>query len=980
VKNVRLPLFVSLVLVLGLAPFASAAIVADHNSVNASAIPDSAVTTAANLRVHLRRASVGGNISDGLDALQAANARYNRSRWVFYDRGNPGWQAKVDEFTTFVGSNAASYDVLSMKFCFIDPDASFTYYRDAMLALETAHPGKILVWWTIPIETGGNSARRTFNDQVRAYANANNKPLFDIADIESYNAAGAHRVDSSGREIMWDVWTSDGGHLNDAGAQRVASAWWWLMARLAGWNPGGTPAITIDDASTTEGHTGTKTLTFRVRLSSASTSPVTVAWGTSNGNAPSELGPHQITTRYIGMNFWEPNDNVRWAYFASVGRTGRYGRGTAFDAEDYSIIDERGDPTVDFYLTLFDTNYGMLGTHGGTYSISFNGQATVKCYANASIYDLVADVTTTYDAATNKSTGTLSLPQDVTHPVLVFADTKRTSTASTNTGVANLRVMRPSAPNATTSLPETANFTPQLLEVARKFNAIREMSNIEAGGNDWEVEWSQRIKPFERQGMVASDGRSYGSGADAWVRPTHNRGQSYEWRILLANESDTDLHVNVPVCASDDYLTKLAQLLRYGSDGNNPYTSSQASPVYPPLEAGRKVYIELGNELWNWGSPYWYGANWLHNTAKATGAAHPIHFDDPGLALDENTLASRWQAYRTVQLSNLFRAVWGDANMHTVVRPLVEWQQQAGHAQHALMFLHQYYNNGDGVSYVATPHPVSYYIWGAGVSFYCGPSDQSSVESIFGSWDVNAWARTGVEIDLAWAKTLGLAYFLYEGGPAFGDSAAGSVIFNALLDDRIRQKTIEIHNVLEDYGWDGGSFYSVNGFDESAGGYGASWEYVPNIWDIDLRPKMQALDELNNTSIKRPVVYGNATGAAGFLAAAYTENTNWVSELHDKTAASVYFGRVESWDPSGLGYLVRSASAGNYRLRVQYSGGPTTVQVIANGTIAGTFTLPAAAGATWSSDIVVGLGAGQNGVRLRNLGSDITLNRVIVQP
>ncbi|MEI9984560.1 MAG: hypothetical protein WDN69_15960 [Aliidongia sp.] len=37
------------------------------------------------------------------------------------------------------------------------------------------------------------------------------------------------------------------------------------------------------------------------------------------------------------------------------------------------------------------------------------------------------------------------------------------------------------------------------------------------------------------------------------------------------------------VFASDDYVTKLAQLLAYGSDGVNPYTSPQADPVYPPL-------------------------------------------------------------------------------------------------------------------------------------------------------------------------------------------------------------------------------------------------------------------------------------------------------------------------------------------------------------------------------------------------------------
>lgn len=236
--------------VLAFAPIARAqAIVADHAATAIAAIPDAAVADAARLRVLLRRASVGGNIDAGLDALRAQNAKYDRSRWSFQDRGNPGWQAKVDDLVAQAAAFAASYDVLSMKFCFIDPDASFAYYRDRLLQLESTHPGKRFVWWTIPIETSGNTARQAFNDQVRAFARANGKALFDIADIEATNAAGQRRLDSGGREILWSEWTSDGGHLSTAGAQRVASAWWWLMARLAGWDPNGLQVTSIRPVS-----------------------------------------------------------------------------------------------------------------------------------------------------------------------------------------------------------------------------------------------------------------------------------------------------------------------------------------------------------------------------------------------------------------------------------------------------------------------------------------------------------------------------------------------------------------------------------------------------------------------------------------------------------------------------------------------------------------------------------------------------------
>lgn len=235
--NARPGALLAFALLVGVARAEAQAVVADHTAVDPGTVPDSAIAAAADLRLMVRHASVGGNIDDGLDALEMQDGRYDRSLWSFQGRGNPGWQAKVDDLITQTGLQAASFDVLTMKFCYIDPDASFTYYRDALLGLEAAYPTKRFVWWTIPIETWGNTNRQAFNDQVRAYARANGKLLFDIADIESHDAAGVKLTDGSGRELLRSEWTSDGGHLNAAGSLRVAGALWWLMARIAGWSP-----------------------------------------------------------------------------------------------------------------------------------------------------------------------------------------------------------------------------------------------------------------------------------------------------------------------------------------------------------------------------------------------------------------------------------------------------------------------------------------------------------------------------------------------------------------------------------------------------------------------------------------------------------------------------------------------------------------------------------------------------------------------
>jgi hypothetical protein len=188
--------------------------------------------------MEFRHASVGANIWSGLGALAGADAaRYAHPSWHETNRGNPGWAAKISDLTTFVAANASSYDVFQMKFCYIDQDASYTAYRDAMLALEAAYPTKTFIWWTIPLmETGADNAlRAAFNQQVRAYCAAHDKPLFDIADIESHDGLRL-AVSSGGHEALAADWSSDGGHLNAGGSERVAGAMWWLLARIAGWD------------------------------------------------------------------------------------------------------------------------------------------------------------------------------------------------------------------------------------------------------------------------------------------------------------------------------------------------------------------------------------------------------------------------------------------------------------------------------------------------------------------------------------------------------------------------------------------------------------------------------------------------------------------------------------------------------------------------------------------------------------------------
>jgi hypothetical protein len=147
-------------------------------------------------------------------------------------RTESGWASRLDDF-----------DVLMMKLCYIDalgdshPD--WEYFRSRMEKLEADYPAETFVWWTIPLTRDGQPGTDLFNSQMRSYCAANGKVLFDIADVECHEADGTRLVNASGNEIISANYTKEihAGHLNPTGRVHVASAFWYLMARTAGWDP-----------------------------------------------------------------------------------------------------------------------------------------------------------------------------------------------------------------------------------------------------------------------------------------------------------------------------------------------------------------------------------------------------------------------------------------------------------------------------------------------------------------------------------------------------------------------------------------------------------------------------------------------------------------------------------------------------------------------------------------------------------------------
>jgi len=272
-------------------PNADGEMIINHDSVALyDRIPVDYLRAAEQIRMLFMDRSVGSNINDGLTCLSYSSwasspahcrrdytnltqgtwktftqndrtipstiqfpGNNNRSK-IEFTSGAGTWEQDLGTFLQNYARNIQNRDIFTLQHNYLhvapgsnidsvyfDPNYSGNNIYD-IVALEAQYPTKTFVYWTTSLaRTIGSQDAQDFNDQMRVFAQTNDKILLDVAAILSHRPDGSQCTNTQGFEIICSEYTTEvsGGHLGSvsSGKIRVAKAIWVMLAQIAGWQP-----------------------------------------------------------------------------------------------------------------------------------------------------------------------------------------------------------------------------------------------------------------------------------------------------------------------------------------------------------------------------------------------------------------------------------------------------------------------------------------------------------------------------------------------------------------------------------------------------------------------------------------------------------------------------------------------------------------------------------------------------------------------
>ncbi len=529
------------------------------------------------------------------------------------------------------------------------------------------------------------------------------------------------------------------------------------------------------------------------------------------------------------------------------------GRLATNSSGDAVPTDANGNPLSDATVVIFDDRpvpawappiddpAQYQPNMSGTYTMSFTGQAVLSSVAGNPTLKFSNQ---SYNSATNTTTVNVNLPGGPTYAagpalmVISFTNTQLTPGSGTNTGIANLQVIRPGFTLAEAANP-TQVFDPAFVSAFAPFGYIRYMGWLGTNQNPFiatgcassapacssvntpTIGWSQRSLPTDfYQGVGASIYSSYPSRAGGW-------GISWEYIILLANAANKDIWINIPINATgssdpydpdyvaspdtSSYVYDLAMLLKNG----DAFTGNKG------LNASLHIYLEDSNEVWNYGFLQ-YG--WNVNAAEAEVNAAPggVSVLNNDGNTNNQTWADRRHIKRVYEIAKIFEGVFGPGSFGSIIRPVYAWWQlDEGSGSNAAAALAWFKTN-----YGA---PANYF-YGLALADYFSPSNPGSdttipevLSDMSSAISANEQYTTGA---LSTAQSYGLPLFSYEGGP--GNTGTSNIGVQILANRDPGMDTLVQTNTRNDWFEKGASmfgYFALSSAYDRYGSWGATDDY-----------------------------------------------------------------------------------------------------------------------------------------------------------